>query len=450
MYVPDETIVAIATPPGRGGVAVVRLSGKRAVRIGEALVAGSAPLEARRATVARVRARGVEDEAVVTWFAAPASYTGEDVVELSVHGSPVVARAVVAAAVREGARVARAGEFTLRAFLNGKLDLAQAEAVQDLVAATTPEQARMAFDQLQGTLSGRIGAVEQELFDLSARLEASVDFPEEGYHFVEAGDVAAVLRRVESGIAGLLRESRRGRLLRDGATVAIVGATNVGKSTVFNRLAGSDRAIVTEIAGTTRDLVTEGISVEGVPVTLVDTAGARVTEDPVEREGVERAARARDAADLLVVVLDGSRPLEVEDLDVLRATASKPRVVVMNKSDLPARADAAAAGETVLRVAAVSGAGIDALVSAMAARLGAEQSGEPAAISNARHVALLESAARGVRGTIDRLECGLGQIPEEVILAEIRATRDALEEITGQRTTEELLERIFSRFCVGK
>ncbi len=314
----------------------MRLSGGDALKICGALVEPDLVLEPRRATLTRVEAESLRDEAVVTWFRGPASFTGEDVVEFSLHGSPLLASRVIACAVRAGARMARAGEFTLRAFLNGKLDLAQAEAVQDLVSATTPQQARMAFDQLQGTLSERIAAIERELFELTARLEASIDFPEEGYHFIESGEVAATLRSVEGKIGALLTAGRRGRVVREGVTAALVGRTNVGKSTIFNALAGGERAIVTDVPGTTRDLLTETVAIEGVPVTIVDTAGTRETTDPVEREGVRRAERARQAADLLIVVLDRAAALTEEDRVLLAETASRPRIVLANKCDVPA------------------------------------------------------------------------------------------------------------------
>lgn len=476
MYAPEDTIVALATPPGRGGLAVVRLSGPRAVPLALEMLEGGRTLAPRRATLVRVAIPDpnpetieaqrldagrpahdeavpvrLRDEAVATYFAAPASYTGEDLVELSLHGSPVLVNGVVAAAVAGGARLARAGEFTLRAFLNGRLDLTQAEAVQDLVNATTSAQARLAFDQLQGSVSERIGAIDRQVFELAAKLEASVDFPDEGYHFVESSEVVETLRRVAGEMEALLAGSRRGRLLREGATVAIVGRTNVGKSTLFNRLAGSERAIVTNVPGTTRDLLTDVVSLSGVPLTLVDTAGARDTEDPVEREGVSRAARAREAADLVVLVLDGSQPLGPEDAELLRLTRSQPRVVAVNKADLPQQASLpeGTSGE-VVHLAALNGSGMDRLEGAMASLLAGYPQAEPVALSNVRHIALLEQAHQGLLEALGRIQGEIGQLPEEFILSEIQATRQALEEITGQRTTDDLLNEVFSRFCVGK
>ena len=295
MFSTSDTIVAIATPPGRGGIGVVRLSGPEAHAVARRLLTHGGPLEPRRATFTTAvagadRSRSdALDQVIATYFPAPASYTGEDVVELSAHGSPVILRAIVASAIEHGARLAEPGEFTLRAFLNGRIDLMQAEAVADLIDAVTPLQARAAFDQLQGTLTRTIGEIDAALFDLIARLEASVDFPDEAYHFVEPGELAAAIDRLSARIDALLGDARRGRLVREGLHIAIAGKPNVGKSSVFNALVGASRAIVTDVPGTTRDLVTEVVDLDGLRVTLIDTAGLRETGDLVESEGVERA-----------------------------------------------------------------------------------------------------------------------------------------------------------------
>src|SRR5215213_3310068 len=271
MYSPSDTIVAIATPPGRGGIGVVRVSGPAAATIASGLLHIEAPLRPRHATFARTHG----DHVVATYFPEPHSYTGEHVVELSAHGSPVVLKAIVERAMSLGARLAEPGEFTLRAFLNGRIDLVQAEAVADLIDSVTPLQARAAFDQLEGTLTERIAAIDAELFDLIAKLEASLDFPDEGYHFFEAGEPGASLRAIENDVVALLCDARRGRLIREGARVAIAGKPNVGKSSLFNALLSAGRAIVTSIPGTTRDLLTERADVEGLRLELVDTAGVR-------------------------------------------------------------------------------------------------------------------------------------------------------------------------------
>src|SRR5712692_10474515 len=305
----SDTIVAVATPPGRGGIGIVRLSGPDAHPIACRLIARVRALEPRRATLARI---AKTDQVIATYFPAPHSYTADDVVELSAHGSPVVLRTIVASAMDCGARLAEPGEFTLRAFLNGRIDLPQAEAVADLIEAVTPLQARTAFDQLQGTLTGIIGDIDRSLFDLIARLEASVDFPEEGYHFLDAGDLTRALDVLVARTSALLRDACRGRLVREGLQIAIVGRPNVGKSSLFNALVGAARAIVTEVPGTTRDLITEVVDMDGLRVTLVDTAGLRDSRDIVEAEGVARAMQVQTVADLALHVLDRSQPLNGE------------------------------------------------------------------------------------------------------------------------------------------
>lgn len=337
MFSTADTIVAIATPPGRGGLGVVRMSGPAATRVTAALLGRAAPLEPRRATFARLVSAGEMsgDEVVAVYFPAPRSYTGEDVVEISAHGSPVILTGLLRRAVDEGARLAEPGEFTLRAFLNGKRDLVQAEAVRDLIESVTPLQARAAFDQLDGTLSAAIATIENALFDLVARLEASLDFPDEGFHFIQPDEVADGVGTVLSRVDSLLADAGRGRLVREGAVVAIVGAPNVGKSSLFNALLNASRAIVTDLPGTTRDVLTERVDMGGLSLALVDTAGLRETTDVVEREGVERARQALAVADLVVVVLDGSRPVDEEDRATLAVTAGRRRVVVVNKADLP-------------------------------------------------------------------------------------------------------------------
>src|SRR5262245_7118578 len=337
MFATDDTIVAIATPAGRGALGVVRLSGPRALDCASSLLACGATLQPRHATLTRVISAdgdGAVDEVVATFFPAPHSYTGEHVVEITGHGSPVLLQTVLKRAMATGARLAEPGEFTLRSFLNGKRDLVQSEAIADLINAATPLQARMAFDQLEGTLTERITTIDARLFDLIARLEASLDFPDEGFHFVEPTRAAAEVAQVIAALDDLLRGAAAGRMIRDGASVVIAGRTNVGKSSVFNKLAGVARAIVTPIPGTTRDLVTENLNIGGIAVTLVDTAGWRETLDVVEFEGVSRGNQARRIADLVLLVLDSSEPLTPADVRLLAETTTANRIVVSNKSDL--------------------------------------------------------------------------------------------------------------------
>ena len=446
MFSTADTIVAIATPPGRGGIGVVRLSGPDARGIAAALRGSETALEARRATFSRIQSTGQSiDHAVVTFFPAPHSYTGDDVVEISAHGSPVVLRSIVAAAVAYGARLAEPGEFTMRAFLNSRVDLTQAEAVADLIDAVTPLQARAAFDQLEGTLTERIASIDERLFDLIARLEASVDFPEEGYHFVESDELVRALDDLLKQVSCLLADGKRGRMIREGLQVAIVGKPNVGKSSLFNALAGAARAIVTPTPGTTRDLITETVDVNGLRVTLIDSAGLRSTDDAVEAAGVDLARRSMRIADAVIVVVDGSNPLDDEDVGILRETSNASRVIAANKCDI---------GEQIrggfLSVSATTGAGLDRLREELTSVLDADAVRDQPAITNLRHVLLVEKAHDALtRARVAVTERGTA-VSEEFVLADLQDARHALEEISGRRAPEDLLAHIFARFCVGK
>jgi tRNA modification GTPase len=481
----DDTIVAIATPPGRGGLGVVRLSGPAAVSIARALT-GRAAFQPRHATLAHIlEARGDEphrepdespegppsdrpdrgpaastapvangrghvDEVVVTWFAAPHSYTGEDVIEISGHGSPPVQEHIVVLAMRAGGRLAEPGEFTFRAYLNGRLDLVQAEAVADLVDAVTPLQARAAMDQLEGTLTTAIRGIDAALFDLTARLEASLDFPEEGFHFVTRAEARADLRQIGDRLDALALDGRAGRVVREGRLVVIVGPPNAGKSSLFNALVGASRAIVTPIPGTTRDAVTERVDIGGLPVTLVDTAGLRETNDPVEAEGVVRTRQAQQIAALTVIVLDQSEALGPDACALVRNRADAA-IVVINKSDRPPvwtpRDLGHGAGE-VVTVSAATGDGLTGLRSRIARELsGRDDWRDPPAITNTRHLALVDDA----RAMLGRADSAIGDgASEEVVLMDLGEARRALEAITGRRGPDEILRHIFSRFCVGK
>ncbi len=508
MFSTEDTIVAIATPLGRSGIGLVRLSGPQAAQVACALVGRSRPLQPRRATFARLatsvpgsdlrpqpartpwqnlpsrsgtvpgvetaesldkmgpeatsntaqnlRARAgtvpIGDQVIVTFFPQPNSYTGDHVAEVSAHGSPVVLQGILHLAIAAGARLAEPGEFTLRAFLNGKLDLIQAEAVADLINAVTPLQARAAFDQLEGTLTAAIRTIEAELFDLMARLEASLDFPDEGYHFVAPNAAAQEIETVRARINQLLVQSSRGRLIREGAQIAILGTPNVGKSSLFNALLNANRAIVTAIPGTTRDLLTERADIGGVSVGLIDTAGIRPTTDVVEQEGVSRARQAAAIADLTLLVLDASRALTQDDRALLEATASRAQVVVINKTDLPTQWPRDLAGATnVVEISARTGAGLDALSDRITHVLGtAPESRDQPAITNVRHITLLENARAALDRATGALSSSNDAISEEFLLADLQDAARHLQEITGRRTTDDLLRHIFERFCIGK
>jgi tRNA modification GTPase len=390
------------------------------------------------------------DQVVVTWFEAPHSYTGEDVVEISGHGSPVLLEHIVTLAIHAGARLAEPGEFTLRAYLNGRLDLVQAEAVGDLISAVTPAQARVAMDQLDGTITTAIQGVDAVLFALIAKCEASLDFPEEGFHFVQPGDIARELEGVADTLQSLLDTAARGRLIREGRVVAISGRPNTGKSSLFNALLGRGRAIVTDVPGTTRDLLTERVDLIGVPVTLIDTAGIRASVDPIEQEGISRAHAARLSAEVALVVLDVSAPLTDIDHQLLSETSKTPRIIAVNKNDCaPAWNPAGEAWHNdVVVTSAKTGAGMDEL----RARIVGEMSGselwrDTPTLTNIRHITLIESAREAVDLARAALESGA---TEELLLIDLHEARHRLEEVTGHRGAEDVLRHIFSTFCIGK
>jgi tRNA modification GTPase len=445
----SDTIVAVATPPGRGGIGVVRLSGPVALTVVQTLITHGEALQPRHATFSRVRLKpdagaatetAAIDQVVVTFFPGPHSYSGEDVVEISAHGSPVVLTAIVSAAIAEGARLAEPGEFTLRAYLNGRIDLMQAEAVNDLIDAATPLQARTAFDQLDGTLTRAIGAIDATLFDLIARLEASVDFPEEGYHFVEPGALAQAIDGLLERTRSLLSDARRGRLIREGLKIAIVGEPNVGKSSLFNALAGAARAIVTDVPGTTRDLVTELVDIEGLRVTLVDTAGLRETADPVESEGVARAHQAIAVADLVLRVEDRSRLRSGHEI------SNEKVLYVANKSDLPA----AWHDDRAVAVSATGRDGLEELRRRIAAALDVDPLRDRPAMTNVRHIEQVDRAHQALGRARAAVLAEGASLSEEFVLADLSEARAAFEAISGRRAPEDLLEHIFSRFCIGK
>ena len=447
MFSTTDTIVAIATPPGRGGIGVVRLSGPAASSIACGLTErdGLAPRHATLTTV--IGAGGTQiDHAIVTAFPAPHSYTADDVVEISAHGSPAVLDLIVRAALARGARLANPGEFTLRAYLNGRIDLVQAEAVAELIDAVTPLQARVAFDQLEGTLTGRLRELDEALLDIVARLEASLDFPDEGYHFVSGDEAARALANVQGQVEALIAESLRGRVIREGVTAAIVGRPNVGKSSLFNRLAGAARAIVTDLPGTTRDLLTERVDIGGVPFTIVDTAGVRQhAGDVIEEEGIARARQAGAAADLAIVVLDGSQPLGPDDEALLRHTRAGRRVLVASKSDLPAawRPDDLGA----LAISSISDDGLAGLRAALVDVSGVAELRDRAPLANARHLALLRDVEAALGRAVTAARDG---VPEEFVLADIHQARAHLGDVRGLRAPDEVLHRIFDKFCIGK
>lgn len=448
-----DTIVAISTPPGRGGLGVVRLSGRNARLVAESILrfdagGGWRSWHARMAELTDDSGHAV-DRAVATFFEAPRSYTAEDVVEIACHGAPVVLRHAVARALGAGARLAEPGEFTLRAFLNGRIDLPQAEAVRDLIEATTLYQARVAAQQAAGSVSRRLAPIKEKLLELIALLEAGIDFAEDDVSVASADEIAARLKQIEDGIVKLAASFVYGNLVRTGLTLAIVGRPNVGKSSLFNRLLEQDRAIVTDIPGTTRDAISETASIGGFPVKLVDTAGIRESKETIESLGIERSFEAMADADLTVVVVDISRPLDKEDREIIRRARSQGRMLLAgNKCDL-GRAAGASETDEAIAVSALTGEGIERLRQAILdAVLPADApSAETGFITSLRHERLLfESGVylAKARGAVDL------RIPHEMLLLDLYAALQPIDAITGATTADDILNRIFSTFCIGK
>jgi len=440
----NDLIYALATPVG-GAIAVVRLSGTGAKKLLYTVFTGrGAPREMAYGRIVNEAGEPL-DQAMAAFFPAPRSYTGEDMAELYLHGGQTTVRRVLALLGRH-ARGARPGEFTERAFLNGKLDLAQAEAVMDLINAGAERSANSALAQLTGRLSERIAAVEAQLLDALSGLEAAIDYPEELEDDVTSA-LPGVLAATEAELAALIGAGLSGRVLREGARVALIGRPNAGKSSLLNALAGAERAIVTQFAGTTRDVLEEAVSMDGIPVTLFDTAGIRAADDPVERIGVERARRAAERADLLLLCFDAAAPLSEEDEALLAETAGRSRLAVCCKGDLPALWEAEALspyGIEALAVSAETGEGLAALRRAIAARIA--PAAESALVTNARHIEALQRAAASVSDA----EKSAGGTEPELVATDLREALAALGQITGREASADLIERIFSKFCVGK
>jgi tRNA modification GTPase len=451
---PGDTIVAISTPTGRGGLGVVRLSGDRSRDIAtEILKFAHAPRWVSWTNqLAELvdRTGSVVDQVVAAFFEAPRSYTSEDVVEISCHGAPVVLALCVEEAVRHGARIAEPGEFTLRAYLNGRIDLPSAEAVRDLIDATTLYQARVAAQQMEGSVSRRIGPIKEQLLELIALLEAGIDFAEDDVSVASAEEILTRLGSIETALTALLSTFATGKLVYEGFTLAIAGRPNVGKSSLFNRLLEQDRAIVTDIPGTTRDTVSETASLEGVPVKLVDTAGIREGKDQVERLGIERSYRAMADADLTLLVFDLSAEMDEEDRALWEKLADRKPLLVGNKCDLERRfAGVAGVVADVLSVSALTGEGIPEIRRAILRQLAPDGLAAPesGAITNIRHEALLRESLSALENGHRAVGFGL---PHEMLLLDFYAALRPIDAVTGATTADDILNRIFSTFCIGK
>jgi tRNA modification GTPase len=449
----DDTIVAIATPVGRGGIGIVRLAGPEARSIANPLLRLPRELEPKRAIFGELldpESGQRIDEVVVTFFEKPRSYTTDDIVEISAHGSPVVLRHIVEMALARGARLAEPGEFTMRAFLNGRIDLTQAEAVRDLIESRTLYQAKVAAQQLEGALSHRLSPIKQRLVELIAVMEAGIDFAEDDVPVAATEDLLRRANHVRSGLAELMRSFAYGKLVHDGLTLAIVGRPNVGKSSLFNRLVERERAIVTATPGTTRDLVSETVAIGGIPVRLFDTAGIRKALDEAESIGIHKSMEALADADMVLVVLDASRPATEEDRELLGLVTDRRALLVENKSDIGSNQHLVPSTQmNRVRTSAVTGSGISELREEILRQMGGDGAGqhESGFLTNMRHQQLvrdaidsLDNAGNAVRDTM----------PHEMVLLDLYASLRSLDEITGATTTDDILNLIFGSFCIGK
>jgi tRNA modification GTPase len=458
-----DTIAAISTPPGRGGIGIVRLSGPQSSSIAAQLVRLRQPLEHGRARLAEVLDEDPSnedriDEAMVTWFAAPHSYTSDELVEIAAHGSPVVLDFLLRRALALGARLAEPGEFTERAFLSGRLDLTQAEAVRDLIEAQTLTQVRQAASQMGGALSRRVGPTKHSLLELIALLEAGVDFAEDDVDVAPKAEINRRIAELVPPLVALEASFARGRIVHDGLTLAIVGRPNAGKSSLFNRLVERDRAIVTATPGTTRDLVSERISLEGIPLELVDTAGLRETFEEVEQLGIARSREALADAAIVVIVLDATQPLNQEERGLLAAVRGRPAVLAINKSDLVESArirDMLEADKSVVEevnlvsvpTSALTGNGIASLRQKIVELATGGAASEPGLLTNLRQQQAIIVAQGALK---DAAQANQNGIPHEMILLDLYRALWAFDSLTGQTTPDDVLNLIFSTFCIGK
>jgi len=449
----EDTIAAISTPLGKSGLGVIRLSGKDSRRI--ALSLFSAPhntIEDRVPVLGRVFEPGtgdVIDHAVVTYFQAPRSFTREDLVEISCHGSPVILKGVLRLALEAGARLASPGEFTLRAFLRGRIDLVQAEAIRDLIDAQTLFQVKVAQQQLNGSISRRVRPAKEELVRLMALLEAGIDFAEDDVSVLPDTEIGRRLSDIETRLGRLQASFRLGKIVSSGLSIALAGRPNVGKSSVFNALLREDRSIVTEIPGTTRDLVSETTQIQGIPVRLMDTAGIREANDRVEQLGIDRSVEALADADQVLFIVDGSEPWTPMDAEILLRLRGRSYLLVVNKIDLAQELEEQSlplGTKAVCRVSARTGQGIDDLSRALFKEYGLEED-QGDLVTNLRQEQLIERTIMALERCHKSL---ISQMPHEVILLDLYSALKALNALTGETTVEDILDNIFSTFCIGK
>jgi tRNA modification GTPase len=448
----SETIVAIATPNGKSGIGVIRLSGLNSFEIVSRLIKlpefQPTPRHAYLKQIIDISSDEVIDDAIITYFKSPQSFTGEDVVEISSHGSPIILRQIIDNCLTLNARFAEPGEFTLRALSNGRMDLSEAEAVRDLIDAQTISSARLAVRQLRGEFSAQLQPVKDDLLNVIVVLESAIEFVEDDLPDFQNESIRKKLGDLSSKLTDLLLTFRAGKLLRDGLRVAFVGRPNVGKSSLFNALLGYERAIVTSIAGTTRDSLNEKLVIENIPISLIDTAGLRDTNETVERIGVERTRQTLADADLVVVILDNSQSVHPDDLEIFEQVRDLQHLIVINKIDVVNVIDKYSLGKAVVEVSAKTGDGLDRLEKAIIEpfKIGDSES-DGFIVSDARHFDLLNRANSEIESTIQLLS---ENASEEIAVIGLHNAIRFLGQITGETTTEDMLTRIFSTFCIGK
>ncbi|MEK6656894.1 MAG: tRNA uridine-5-carboxymethylaminomethyl(34) synthesis GTPase MnmE [Nitrospirota bacterium] len=457
----EDTICAISTPIGEGGIGIVRISGKDAILIADKIFFPKrnkklSALPSHTIHYGEIRDDSKEkiDEALVSIMKAPNTYTKEDVVEINCHGGAVPLKRVMELVIKNGARLAEPGEFTKRAFLNGRIDLSQAEAVIDIINSKTDDSLRLAVNQLSGILSKKVNAIREELISIIASVEASIDFVDEDIEFISRHEMGKRIKKAVDEIEALITTADEGRIYKEGIATAIIGRPNVGKSSLLNALLKEERAIVTPVPGTTRDVIEEWVNIKGVPLRILDTAGIRHTEDIVEIEGVKRSRDAIKSADLILLLIDGSVKLNEEDKSLIEEVGNKRLIVLLNKSDLlslvkKSDIEKALPEKEIVSISALTGEGIDRLRSVIHGLLfkGRITAGERPIITNLRHKTALEKTKKA----LETLEGSLkNEMSEEFLAVDLRGALNALGEITGETATEDILNRIFEEFCVGK
>lgn len=454
----ERTIAAIATPKGSGGISIIRISGADAVRI-------AASVFSRPDTILNADSHTIHygfvvddgkkvDEVLVSVMRAPKTYTGEDVVEINSHGGIVVTNKVLDCVIRAGAYHAEPGEFTKRAFINGKMDLTRAEAVIDLINAKNELSRKNAFSQLEGSLGDKISEVRSKLINLAANMQVAIDYPDEDLEDIDRDGITEVLKCCRDDISKLIKSAENGKIVSEGIVTAIVGKPNVGKSSLLNTLSGYERAIVTDIAGTTRDIITENVNLDGIPLSLFDTAGIHETEDVVEKIGVSRSQQAIENADLVIMLLDASGEIEEADIEILKSVKDKKHIIAVNKTDMQSekndeKYEALAEGSPIVFISAKKGDGLDKLSEAVRNMfdLGELETENNTVITNMRHKTALYNAYESINAAIVAMESG---VPQDLITIDMNNAMDSLGEITGASVSEDVVNEIFHRFCVGK